>query len=156
MFFGVPLVLQSDYVENNSRITLERTYFQKKVNDINWYYLSSIPSLPLMKYISTIQQENLSQDVLKNAVHLLEKLPESFIEILSPESFYKSKYNTLIIEMEKDFKSITIDIGSKSFGYFIENGAEVVDYKEELQTLTKNLSILNFGILNQSILKNIL
>ncbi len=156
MLFGAPLVLQSDYVDPRSRFTSESTYFQKKVNDINWYYLSSIPSRPLMKYISTIQQENLSQDVFKNAVHLLEKLPESFIELLSPESIYKSKYNTLIIELEKESKSITIDIGSKSFGYFVENGAEVVDYKEELTTIDKNSSISNFGILNQSILKNIL
>jgi hypothetical protein len=78
MLFGAPLVLQSDYVDPRSRFTSESTYLQKKVNDINWYYLSSIPSRPLMKYISTIQQENLSQEVFKNAVHLVRILVGTF------------------------------------------------------------------------------
>lgn len=140
----------------DSKPKIESRIVQKPKNDGHNYVISSFPISFRNKLISQIKKEDYSINVLRNAIHLIEKLPESLISKLNEESFYKSSYNTLIIDFESDNNSLTIDIGSKSFGYFIEKDDQLIDLKENLEIETREKSIKSYTIINQSIIANIL
>ena len=150
------IIYQSEYAFSNALETKETYFFEKKKNDYKSYLISFIPGRSLGKFISIIQNENLSKEIKLNAIHLIEKLPESLLLNLSVDSIFKSKYNTLIVDFEEGTKNLTIDIGSKTFGYFIENNGEIVALHEELTISDKKVRVSSLEILNKSILNYIL
>lgn len=146
----------ADLLFSKGHVPVESTFYQRPKNDLEHYITSNVIVSPIMNILSEISKENYTNAVLYNGIHLIEKLPRTFLVKLNVESFYKSKYNTLIIDFEDESTCLTIDIGSKSFGYFIEKENNVVDFKESLSIETKEESQINYGILNQAIINHIL
>ncbi|MFA9210572.1 MAG: hypothetical protein ACEQR5_02005 [Moraxellaceae bacterium] len=146
----------ADLLFSKGHNAVESIFYQRPKNDLENYITSNVIVTPIMNILSEISKENYTNAVLYNGIHLIEKLPVSFLVKLNVESFYKSKYNTLIIDFEDESTCLTIDIGSKSFGYFIEKENNVVDFKESLLIETKEESQVNYGILNQAIINHIL
>lgn len=146
----------ADLLFSNGQNRVESVIYEKPKNDLKNYITRNVAVSPIMRILSEISKDNYTTAVLSNAVHLIEKLPSSFLLKLNLDSYYKSKYNTLIIDFEDDSSCLTIDIGSKSFGFFIEKDNEVVDFKESLSTEEKEEAQVNYGILNQAIVNHIL
>lgn len=147
---------QADTIFFQKQNRIESIIDQKPINYLDNYLLNNIVVSPIKNLIAEISKEHCPSAVLTNAAYLIEKLPESFFVKLNSDSFYKSKYNTLIIDYEDASTCLTIDIGSKSFGFFIEKDDVVVDLKESLSTEFKAERQIHYGILNQAIINHIL
>ena len=112
------IIYQSEYAFSNALETKETYFFEKKKNDYKSYLISFIPGRSLGKFISIIQNENLSKEIKLNAIHLIEKLPESLLLNLSVDSIFKSKYNTLIVDFVEKTGMLTTPKRSILTSYF--------------------------------------
>ena len=85
------------------------------------------------KIMSYLQSENLSAEIQVNVNNILEKLPNIFIEnVRSKDNIYSSSYGTVLIDFEEDGKIFSLEVGTKSIGYFSEIDSTTNDFCEEI------------------------
>jgi hypothetical protein len=156
MYFLPTIDRPIDSISYRTRSRFDSRISHRKSNYERSYIFTSFPNSLKQRFIAEISKDNYPSGVLKNAVHLIEKLPESFLSKLNSDSFYKSKYNTLIIDFENSSLCLTIDIGFKSFGFFIEKDNNVIVLHENLQTEQKEERSRSISVLNNAIINNII
>lgn len=85
------------------------------------------------KIMMYLQTEKLSADIQVNVNNILEKLPYIFIEnVRSKDNVYRSSYGTVMIDFEEDGNVFSLEVGTKSIGYFSEINSCTNDFCEEI------------------------
>jgi hypothetical protein len=100
-----------------------------------------------------LQEEGVRTDVQKNTNLLIENLSDLYIDKIDLESIYISGWGTLIIDFEGDNNIFSLEIGSKSIGYFSEINSKTVNFCGESfinteESLNRTMIQLNSDLLN--------
>jgi hypothetical protein len=86
----------------------------------------------IKKSLSVYLQDNGVKDNVKiNTYHLIENLFHLYMDKIDLESIYLSNWGTVLIDFEKDNNIFSIEIGSKSIGYFSEINSKTEHFCEE-------------------------
>jgi hypothetical protein len=84
----------------------------------------------------TIKNLDVNQKIIDNTLLTLNYLS---IET-KPETIYKTKFGTIILDWEKEDKILSLEVAKQSFGYFIEVGGK--DIKQRENTFEEGLEEL--------------
>ena len=107
----------------------------------------------LLKNISKyLEDENIQKEVQANTIKIIENLSEFFIDNIDFDSIYTSSYGTVLIDFEKGNNIFSIEVGSKSIGYFSEIESITNDFCEESFITDDEKLYLTTGKLNNDFL----
>jgi hypothetical protein len=107
----------------------------------------------LLKNISKyLEEENIHKEVQINTIKVVESLSEFFIDNIDLDSIYPSSYGTVLVDFEKDNNIFSIEIGTKSIGYFSEVESVTYDFCEESFIDDNEKFNLTIGKLNNDFL----
>lgn len=106
---------------------------------------SNLIQKAIAKYL---QEEKVQNDVQLNTYRIIEKLSELFIDNLDLDSIYISKYGTVLIDFEKENNLFSIEVGSKSIGYFSEIYSKTNNFCQEAFIDTEDALVATIGQLN--------
>lgn len=107
----------------------------------------------LLKNISKyLEEENIQKEVQINTIKVIESLSEFFIDNIDLDSIYTSSYGTILVDFERDNNIFSIEIGSKSIGYFSEIESITNDFCEESFIDDNEKLNLTIGKLNNDFL----
>lgn len=100
-----------------------------------------------------LQQECTDNKVQRNTILILEQLTSFFVENINFDSIYLSSYGTVLIDFEQDKYSFSLEIGSKSIGYFSEIDSVTFNFCEESKIDDKSSLIKTLGLLNKDFIE---
>ena len=152
-----PDVRKNSYLatfEDSDIVVSERPFiFANKEYDImtNFCFVNS--NDVLVKDISKyLEGENIKKEVQINTIKVIEKLSEFFIDNIDLDSVYISSYGTVLIDFEKEQNIFSIEVGTKSIGYFSEVKSITNDFCEESYIDNDEKLCLTIGKLNNDFL----
>lgn len=135
-----------DYIsiENNCNITTESI-----LRDV---YLKSNDNKLLKNVPKYLEDECVNKDVQINVIKIIENLSKIYIDNIHEDNVYVSGYGTVLMDFEKDKYIFSLEIGTKSIGYFSEIDSETNDFCEEasIEDDSFNISVgkLNTDFIN--------
>ena len=71
-----------------------------------------------------------SFSVIDNAIKLLDLLPSNIVNLLDTEDVVCTPYGTIVFDFQKENRLLSIEVGEKGLGYFMEENDEYVLTKE--------------------------
>ena len=76
-----------------------------------------------------------SMAAILNVVFLTQLLPYRAVSLLEEDDVYLSFHGTIIIDLEKNNKLLSIEMGDDSLGYFLEENEEIVETSVETRDI---------------------
>lgn len=106
------------------------SYFLTKID-----FLDSVSKIKnrISEFVNLNAEDKISPAVYNQSVRIIDALSPSLWDKIGDKNIYASSYGTLIFDWEKSDDDIfSLEVGNKSFGYFIENNGKDVKQVDQL------------------------
>lgn len=71
-----------------------------------------------------------SKYAILNALYFIQLLPEYVLSIMEEDDVYLSFHGTIIFDIEKSGKLLSVEIGDDTYGYFLEEENQIIQVKD--------------------------
>ena len=72
-----------------------------------------------------------NKDAVRNAINLVNVLPEDILQCLDPEDVYPSTYGSLVLDFETEKGIVSVETGDESMGFYTDYNIRHPDYAFE-------------------------